>query len=123
VRVKRPHYYHHGIYVGNGEVIHYDEGTIGAFSDPKLIKVIKTSVKDYLRGGYLEVRVYSRKEIKNKKSVDEILIYAKKHIGIDGYDYIKHNCEHFSNECAFGVSYSAQSESFKAQVREMTKNA
>jgi hypothetical protein len=103
-------------------VIHYDEGVIGVFSNPRLIKVIKTTMQEYLHGGYPEVRTYSRKEIKNKKSVEEIIEYANSHLGQSGYDYIKHNCEHFSNECVFGISYSTQSEKFKEQIRKLTKN-
>ena len=29
IRVKRPTYYHHGIYIGNGRVINFSEGSIG----------------------------------------------------------------------------------------------
>ena len=30
-------------------------------------------------------------------------------VGRGGYDYRTNNCEHFSNECAFGEHYSRQS--------------
>ena len=48
--------------------------------------------------------------MKKKRTPDEIIAYAKAHLGEGGYNLVTNNCEHFSNRCAFGVSNSSQVE-------------
>ena len=43
------------------------------------------------------------------RAPDEIAAAALSAVGRGGYDYRTNNCEHFSNECAFGEHYSRQS--------------
>ena len=76
VRVRRSGYYHHGIYIGNGEIVHFD-GSPNE-QDAAAVRVRRTGMEEFLRGR-------------------------------GGYDYRTNNCEHFSNECAFGEHYSRQS--------------
>ena len=54
---------------------------------------------------------YTEDELKKRRSPKEIVEYAKAHLGDKGYDIVNNNCEHFSNECAFGEHKSFQVES------------
>ena len=62
-----------------------------------------------LGGGLPELRIYGRAERKLLRAPDEIVAAALSAVGRSGYDYRTNNCEHFSNECAFGEHYSRQS--------------
>ena len=94
VRVRRNGYYHHGIYIGNGEIVHFDGSP---------------NEQEFLRGGLPELRIYGRAEQKLLRAPDKIAAAALSAVGRGGYDYRTNNCEHFSNECAFGEHYSRQS--------------
>ena len=41
---------------------------------------------------------------------EEILAAANAALGQHGYHVLRNNCEHFSNQCAFGVHYSKQTD-------------
>lgn len=106
IRVNRGFYYHHGIYIGDDKAIHF--GSLTDELNPDDAVVLETSLEEFLKGGKLEVAEYSEEENKKLKSPDEIVSYAKAHLGIKGYDIIKYNCEHFANECIFGEAKSDQ---------------
>ncbi len=108
IRVQRDLYAHHGIYIGNDRVIQFGSPT--GELDPSKAMVIETSLLDFLKGGKLEVAEYSSKDLANKRKPEEVVEYAKAHLGDMGYDLINNNCEHFSNECAFGLHKSSQVE-------------
>lgn len=107
VRVRRSGYYHHGIYIGNGEIVHFD-GSPNE-QDAAAVRVRRTGMEEFLRGGLPELRIYGRAERKMLRAPDEIAAAALSAVGRGGYDYRTNNCEHFSNECAFGEHYSRQS--------------
>ena len=107
VRVRRSGYYHHGIYIGNGEIVHFD-GSPNE-QDAAAVRVRRTGMEEFLRGGLPELRIYGRAERKLLRASDEIVAAALSAVGRSGYDYRTNNCEHFSNECAFGEHYSRQS--------------
>lgn len=106
IKVNRGLYSHHGIYIGNDRVIQF--GSTTGELDPEKAMVIETSLEDFLKGGELLVAEYTPEELKKKRSPEEIVKYAKAHLGEMGYDIINNNCEHFSNECAFGERKSMQ---------------
>lgn len=108
LRVERTGYYHHGIYAGDGRVIHFNGGPDAHAAD---VEVQETDISEFLRGGLPEVRVYSRGERKLLRKPAEILAAARAALGRHGYHVLRNNCEHFSNECAFGVHYSKQTDS------------
>ena len=62
-----------------------------------------------VRGGLPELRIDGRAERKLLRAPDKIIAAALSAVGRGGYDYRTNNCEHFSNECAFGEHYSRQS--------------
>ncbi|MGN0452561.1 MAG: lecithin retinol acyltransferase family protein [Ruminococcus sp.] len=123
VRVKRTGYYHHGIYTGQS-VIQFGEGD----SESDMLHcenndVNETSLGDFLKGGLLEVRVYSKKELKLKNSPEETVRIAREHLGEKGYHFIRNNCEHFSNLCAFNEKISLQAEAQLEDIRNRIKKA
>ena len=111
IRVNRGLYSHHGIYVSDDEVIQYASPT-GSEVSPATALIIKTNLDTFLKGGELEVRTYSSEELKNIRSKDEIVKFARSQLGtgLGEYDLISNNCEHFSNYCAFGEKKSNQVE-------------
>lgn len=107
IRVNRGFYLHHGIYLDDENVVQF--GTeAGVEISASNARVMIVSLKDFLKGGTLEVREYSIEEEKKKRKPTDIVNYALAHIGEAGYDLISNNCEHFANRCVFGESYSEQ---------------
>ena len=73
-------------------------------------KFRQAAAQEFLHaGGLPELRIYDRAERKLLRAPDEIAAAALSAVGRGGYDYRTNNCEHFSNECAFGEHYSRQS--------------
>ncbi len=120
IRVARKGYYHHGIYIGNDEVIHYTS-LLGDIANPNDIKVMKTSLDFFLKDGYPEVRAYTLKEKCHLRNKKEIINLAISKIGEGEYDFIHHNCEHFSNECAFKIMVPTQIDDMKESIHKRLK--
>jgi len=116
IRTKMGEIYHHGIYIGNDEVVQF--GMPGEMmQDHKKIKVLRSNMKDFLVG-FLEVRVYTKKELKEKRSDEEIVRIALLRVGEGNYNLLKNNCEHFAYECTFGVKKSDQVDSLIKDIQE-----
>lgn len=127
-------YEHYGIYIGDGEVIHFTK------SDGKNT-IIKTSMKKFMESNKSSNRYFildCEPEIKdiNSSSIDKYIkksvngfgpslpavfrkpveIYspedtvnrAKQYIGEQGYNLLVKNCEHFAIWCKTGLKYSYQ---------------
>jgi hypothetical protein len=104
IQTPRTGYTHHGIYIGNEEVIHYSGwATVGqkgivektsliAFSDGRPLSLYKAS--GYLKGEQLPV--------------EEIIARAYKALGEDSYNLLFNNCEHFANWCTHDDHFSSQ---------------
>ncbi|MDX9802246.1 MAG: lecithin retinol acyltransferase family protein [Spirochaetia bacterium] len=110
IRVRRLWgYYHHGIYVSDNEVIHYN--TTGA-GDGLLgdAKVLRTDLYDFLEGAVCEVRNYSFLEKGSLFSPGIIVKRARSELGKGGYNLVFNNCEHFANWCMIGMKRSEQVE-------------
>ena len=116
IRVKSNQLYHHGIYLGDEEVVQFG-GPFDMFTKPESIVVEKVHIEDFLKGGFLEVKVFDRKEKKEKKSPDEIVKTALSMLGTGGYDLLRNNCEHFVNYCIFGVKKSSQVDDLHKEIR------
>ena len=120
IRVNRGLYYHHGIYKSDYEVYSF-QSPIGAETSAETAVVLKITLLDFLKEGYLEVREYSEAELKTKRTAEEICAYAEEHLGEGGYNLISNNCEHFANRCVFGVSSSNQVDNVKNILRGLFK--
>ena len=81
--------------------------------NPKNIKVLRSNMKDFLVG-FLEVRVYDKKELKEKRSDEEIVSIALSRVGEGNYNLFRNNCE----QCVFGVKRSDQVDSALKDIKE-----
>jgi hypothetical protein len=99
IYVKRLLYSHHGIYAGDGNVIHYT----GEEKEKKDPLVRETDIEDFLKGGNLKKRAY-RKCL----PPSETLSLAKEHLSDRSYSLSLNNCEHFATYCATGKKKSKQ---------------
>lgn len=96
-------YRHHGIYIGNGQVVHYagfksllrrgpvECATLEAFADSHGFEVV--TVQQHAR--------YSGADVVRR---------ATSRLGEDTYHLLRNNCEHFCNWCVHGASTSSQVE-------------
>jgi hypothetical protein len=101
-------YTHHGIYLGDGRVVHYagrikyphgliEEISLAEFSEGRALRVEK-----------LESGRFNRHEIVRR---------ARSRLGESRYDLLRNNCEHFCNWCRLGENRSFQVEWLTAPVR------
>lgn len=103
IKSSRVLYAHHGIYIGNGEVIHYS----GLANDLKNEgKIEKISLSEFANGHTIELIQYPTDKV--LYSPDEIVQRAKSKLGENAYDLIQNNCEHFACWCVTGKSVSHQ---------------
>lgn len=122
-------YYHFGIYVGNGRIIHYsaeNNDFIGGIS------IHETDFENFLRGSTtffiqrfsddykkfarqiglsFKARGKKRRRRENEYylySPEETVRRAKKRLGETHYNLITNNCEHFAIWCKTGLDLSSQ---------------
>ncbi len=107
IRVNRGIYYHYGIYESD-DVVYQFASPKGSEVREDTANINTVSLDEFLKGGILEVRDYTIDELEKKNSPDEIIFYAKAHLGEMGYNLISNNCEHFANRATFGESESSQ---------------
>lgn len=101
LKVARMGYTHHGIYIGNGQVIHY-AGFCEAF---KSAPVEITSLEKF-QGSAKKIKVVSYDT--PCFSPQEIVRRAKSRLHEDKYHLLRNNCEHFATWCVTGKSVSKQ---------------
>ena len=99
VKRKRLLYSHHGIYAGEGTVIHYK----GAEKEKKDPVIRKTDMDEFLNGGKLK-----RRDYKKRLPHSETLRIAIEYLSNNGYSLAFNNCEHFATYCATGKKRSKQ---------------
>lgn len=122
IRVKVNNFYHHGIYIGNNEVVQFGL-PFDMYKDNNDIKVIKSPLSDFCApNDFIEVYCFSRKEKKNKYKDNIIINNALSHLGEGGYNILKNNCEHFVNLCIFGTKTSKQIEEVYDDVDKLLNN-
>ncbi|MCQ2794856.1 MAG: lecithin retinol acyltransferase family protein [Bacilli bacterium] len=121
IRVSRQHYYHHGIYLGNNEVVHYTAENNDGISDPANVKIRKTSLDFFANGNPVEKAVYSHHEKKNRFPVEKIIENATIHLGEGGYNFVKNNCEDFVNKCCYLKAPKTQVDGFRERVARLFK--
>jgi cell wall-associated NlpC family hydrolase len=99
VRRKGLLYSHHGIYAGDGTVIHF-RGVEREKRDPA---VVITGIENFLNSGKLKRRSY-KKRLPNSETIR----IARRHLSEKGYSIAFNNCEHFATYCATGKKKSRQ---------------
>jgi hypothetical protein len=104
-------YTHHGIYVGDGRVVHY-AGLCGALSRGPVEEV---SIEEFADGQSIHVKVGSAALY----SAAVIVARARSRLGEDRYRITTNNCEHFCEWCLRGESRSEQVERWLALPRKL----
>ena len=99
IYVRRLVYSHHGIYTGDGNVIHYT----GEEKEKKDPLIRETDIEAFLKGGKLR-----RRDYKKRLPPSETLSLAKKPLSDNRYSLAFNNCEHFATYCATGKRKSRQ---------------
>ena len=118
-------YEHHGIYVGDDMVVHYNGLARGIVLEKScfeeilsnvvpldkrnIAKVEMTSLEEFASGDVLQVKKHADAPF----SGQEVALRAKERIGEQKYNLIINNCEHFCNECVFGEHVSEQVQNVK----------
>ena len=95
-------YTHHGIYVGGGQVVHYE----GLSSWMRRGPIAKTSLAEFGHGH----PVHLHDELQGPYSGIEVVARACSRLGEEAYDVLHNNCEHFCSWCLVGTAHSAQAE-------------
>lgn len=96
----RPGFTHHGLYVGNNEVIHY----AGYSSGEESGQVVQTSLAVFCNGHPCRVVRHSLRRYAPEQSIER----AWSRLGEAHYSALLNNCEHFVTWCIQGFHYSAQ---------------
>nr|WP_290227699.1 lecithin retinol acyltransferase family protein [Trichocoleus desertorum] len=89
------HCFHHGIYCGDDEVIHYVNGK----------RIDKTQLSKFAKNQRIHIKRH-RKSFSQTRVVKR----AKRRLGERNYNLIFNNCEHFANWCKTGKSRCKQGE-------------
>ena len=118
IRVKYQNFYHHGLYEGDGMVIHFAGPDMQALLDPEKVTVRRDTLDTFSMDRHIEVRCYSLKEKLQKRGTEKILSAARDRLGEKGYDILYNNCEHFANHCVFGKAYSTQIDEMRKLVED-----
>ena len=94
-------YWHHGIYVGGLEVVHFVEGALLKLG----AKIARTSLLSFLSGGVLQWG-----DSKKKFSREKLVQRALRRLGETGYHLLENNCETFAVWVRTGKGRSKQAE-------------
>jgi hypothetical protein len=97
---RRRGYTHHGIYAGDGAVLHYAGLSRSICRGP----VAQVSLAEFANGRPVQVECRSERALEGR----EIVARARSRLGESRYRLLTNNCEHFSEWSRFGVSRSSQ---------------
>ncbi|MDW3681116.1 lecithin retinol acyltransferase family protein [Cupriavidus sp. CV2] len=93
-------YSHHGIYVGNGRVMHYAGLSRGWLRGP----VEELGMALFAAGHVIEVKAVPLTPAVGEEAVSR----ARSRLGENRYRLLTNNCEHFCAWCLYGESRSEQ---------------
>ncbi|AUZ80801.1 lecithin retinol acyltransferase family protein [Aeromonas caviae] len=96
----RTGYDHHGIYVGNGKVVHYAGFARGFNTGP----VEEVTLETFTDGGRCRVKSHANQKFYGV----EVAERARAKIGEDSYNLAFNNCEHLCEWCVNGRHHSEQ---------------
>lgn len=104
-------YTHHGVYVGQGQVIHY-AGLSKKFTRGA---VTKASLAEFAHGRPVRMQ----RDANVAYAGLDVVARACSRLGEDAYDLLRNNCEHFCAWCLTGASRSPQVERLLSDSRTM----
>lgn len=123
IRVSIGTVYHYGIFVSENEVIQFGLPPIPEnIRDSADIRVISTDIDTFSCGKIVERAVFTFSEKLRKFPAPEIISRARSRLGEGGYSLLHNNCEHFANECVFGVKRSLQEDEARNRWKDWQKN-
>jgi hypothetical protein len=96
-------YTHHGIYVGDGKVVHYRGLSRGLL---RAGPVEEVSLAEFARGHAVRIRPHAGPRFDGQT----VIARARSRLGEDAYRILSNNCEHFCEWCVHGRSRSRQVE-------------
>ncbi len=102
-------YLHHGIYVGDGKVVHYAGLCYGLHRGP-----VEEVTLACFAGGR---PVWIRSDVAPTFNPQETVRRARSRVGEDCYRLLTNNCEHFCEWCLRGTPRSHQVEALLTQPR------
>jgi len=109
-------YSHHGIYMGQGQVIHFDStvgrkllGTLNG-APPRICEI---PIEEFAGKKTLHTRTYHENALPTKQSLER----ARSRLGERGYHLFENNCEHFAVWCKTGHGKSTQIDAAKKAAR------
>ena len=108
---KRVGYAHHGIYIGNGVVVHYSGLSRGWSAGP----VQEVSLAKFSQGRPVRVRPHETPRF----DAQQVIRRARSRLGERCYQLMSNNCEHFCEWCVQGESRSHQVELLKSRPRRL----
>ena len=101
--VSRGLYYHHAIYIGDNQVIHYS-----GFAEPFNKGSIEQTTLENFLGGRDQFTVVNYPSNTVIYTNEEIVERAYRCLGEDDYNLLFNNCEHFACWCVTGEKRSEQ---------------
>jgi hypothetical protein len=104
---------HHGIYVGEGKVVHYGSLGNGRLRGP----VEEVPVANFSRGHTTSVRCHERARFDSA----EVIRRARSRVGENRYRVLSNNCEHFCEWCLQGEHFSYQVDCLLALPRRLRR--
>lgn len=105
----RSGYSHHGIYVGDGKVVHY----AGLCRSLRRGPVEEISVERFAGGHEVSVKVNPLARYVGPEAVRR----ARSRLGENRYRLLTNNCEHFCTWCLYGKGHSEQVQACLAHPR------
>src|SRR5262249_34859274 len=109
--VRRRAYFHHGIYVGNGRVIHY----AGWFRRTRGL-VEEVTLEEFTEGHPYHLG----RMPPDRRAGEDIVRRARSRLGERRYHLLRNNCEHFCNWCQLGECRSEQVEALMKPALVLT---
>lgn len=104
----RSAYTHHGIYTGNGNVIHYSGLADGLNLAGGVIE--ETSLETFSTGNGFTIKTHPNPRFSGEAAVKR----ARSRLGETQYNLLSNNCEHFCEWCINGEHRSEQIEQAKS---------
>jgi hypothetical protein len=104
-------YLHHGIYVGEGRVVHY----AGLAARLRRGPVEEVSLAGFTCGRPVWVKSHAPQSF----DCQEVIRRARSRVGEDRYRILTNNCEHFCEWCLHGEHRSYQVEALLDRVRAL----
>jgi hypothetical protein len=115
LRTVRRGYTHHGIYVGDGRVVHYAGLHRGWHGGP----VEEVSIEEFARGRAVQAVADAAARFADAEAVRR----ARSRLGERRYRLLTNNCEHFCNWCLNGEPRSEQVERAIAALARLVTRA